>query len=86
MASAGSGGASAMNANDGTPGVGANIVAYHGVTERSTAIRRTLEAGRSRKESAQPNPESIPAILTQTVHPIPVPRGLGVRMARRMER
>jgi nicotinamide N-methyltransferase len=53
-----------MNANGGTPGVGANTVTYHGVcltvwshadAERSTAIRRTLEAGRSRKESAQSN-------------------------------
>ncbi|KAG5647987.1 hypothetical protein DXG03_007021 [Asterophora parasitica] len=49
------------NANDINPSAG-STVAYHGVcltvwshadAERSSAIRRTLEAGRSRKESAQ---------------------------------
>jgi EEF1A N-terminal glycine/lysine methyltransferase len=59
-----SGGAANGNASDGASGVGSNTVTYHGVcltvwshadAERSTAIRRTLEAGRSRKESAQSN-------------------------------
>ena len=52
----------AANATNGTQTAG-NIVIYFGVcltvwshadAERSNAIRRTLEAGRSRKESAQP--------------------------------
>ncbi|KNZ73437.1 DENN domain-containing protein [Termitomyces sp. J132] len=53
--------AAVMTKNDISPS-GSSTIAYHGVcltvwshadAERSTAIRRTLEAGRSRKESAQ---------------------------------
>lgn len=54
-------GAAGVSANDMSPS-SASTVTYHGVcltvwshadAERSSAIRRTLEAGRSRKESAQ---------------------------------